>query len=155
MSKTLAALALTGLLGVSVALGFAQTAQAAEETPPTLVEVAQQIAEEVEVECQTPLHDAALAATADPNALTDLEAANANCAVIGAKYAYFIEAVEARADAVLAQVPADLIPFSDAAADAVTPEVRAAVEAGDTESAIRILFAAVAPQFDIEAEVGQ
>ncbi|MEZ3155947.1 hypothetical protein AB1K56_03380 [Microbacterium sp. BWR-S6Y] len=158
MSKTLATLATSGLIVAgAVAFGFAQAAQADDGTTSakSIVAQAEAIGEDVEAQCQLPLRDAAERATADPAALSDLEAANQRCLEIGQQYAYFVEIVTKHADAVAASVPEEAREAAEAAMAAVTPEVKAQVEADDVEGAVRTLFQAVAPQFEIESEVGQ
>lgn len=158
MSKTLTTLAVGGLaLAGITALGFVQTAQAAEEAPTaqSIVAQAEAIASDVEAQCQLPLRAAAEAATADPNALSDLEAANQRCLEIGQHYSYFVDVITQHADAVTASIPEEARAAAEAAMAAVTPDVQSQMDAGDTEGAIRTLFAAIAPQFDIEAEVGR
>lgn len=153
MLKTLATVAIGGTIAI---VGFAQAAQADDGSlSQSLVAQAEAIAAEVEEQCQIPLREAAERATADPAALSDLDAANQRCAEIGQRYNYFVDVVAAHADAVTASIPEEARDAAEAALTAATPEVRAQVEAGDTEGAVRSLFAAVAPQFDIEAEVGQ
>ena len=153
MLKTLATVAIGGTIAI---VGFAQAAQADDGSlSQSLVAQAEAIAAEVEEQCQIPLREAAERATADPAALSDLDAANQRCAEIGQRYNYFVDVVAAHADAVTASIPEEARDVAEAALTAATPEVRAQVEAGDTEGAVRSLFAAVAPQFDIEAEVGQ
>lgn len=157
MSKTLTALTAGAALVGLAAFGFAQSAQADENEPTSrsIVAQAEAIAADVEEQCQLPLRDAAERATADPNALSDLESANARCLEIGNQYAYFVDVVTAHADAVTASIPEEAREAAEAAMAAATPEVKAQVESGDTEGAIATLFRSVAPQFDIEAEVGQ
>lgn len=158
MSKTIATLALGGIIAVG-AYGFAhvQAAQADDGTldSKSLVAEAQRITEEVDAECSAPLIDAAERATADPNALAEYEAMDQKCREIGIQYAYFVDVVTAHADAVTASIPEEAREAAEAAMAAATPEVKAQVEAGDAEGAVRTLFASIAPQFDIEAEVGQ
>lgn len=157
MYKTLA-LATTGLIiAGGIAYGYAQTAQADDGTADSqsIVAEAQRIADDVEATCSVPLRAAAERATADPNALSDLEAANARCLEIGQQYAYFVDVVTAHADAVTATIPEEAREAAEAAMAAATPEVKAQVEAHDVEGAVRTLFASIAPQFDIEAEVGR
>ena len=155
MYKTLATLALGGIIAVG-AYGFAQTAQADDDgLSHSLVAEAQRITEEVDAECSVPLREAAERATADPYALSDLEAANQRCTEIGQRYSYFVDIVTQHADAVTASIPEEAREAAEAAMAAATPEVKAQVEAGDVEGAVRTLFGSIAPQFDIEAEVGQ
>ena len=156
MYKTLA-LATAGLIiAGATAAGVTQTARADSGIDSTsLVAQAQAITDDVEATCQKPLRDAALAATADPAAFTDLEAANARCAEIGQRYSYFVDVVQRNAEAVIVSIPEEARAAAEAAMAAVTPEVRAQMDAGDTEGAIHTLFGAVAPQFDLEGMVGQ
>lgn len=158
MSKTLTTLAVGGLIiAGGVVYGVTQAAQADDGAldSQSIVAQAEAIAEDVEAQCQLPLRDAAERATADPNALSDLEAANQRCLEIGQNYSYFVDIVEQHADAVTASIPEEAREAAEAAMAAATPEVKAQVEAGDAEGAVRTLFANIAPQFDIEAEVGQ
>ena len=157
MYKTIA-LATAGLIiAGSVAYGVSQTAQADDGAldSQSLVAEAQRITEEADAECSVPLREAAERATADPAALTDLEAANQRCLEIGQQYAYFVDIVEQHADAVTASIPEEARAAAEAAMAAATPEVKAQMDANDVEGAVRALFSAIAPQFDIEAEVGQ
>lgn len=158
MSKTLTTFATAGLIiAGSVAYGVSQTAQADDGAldSQSLVAEAQRLTEEVDAECSVPLREAAERATADPNALAEYEAMDVKCREIGQQYAYFVQVVEQHADAVTASIPEEAREAAEAAMAAATPEVKAQVEAGDAEGAVRRLFAAVAPQFDIESEVGQ
>lgn len=158
MSKTLNILTLTGLaLAGLTALGLAQSSQAAEEAPTaqSIVAQAEAIAADVETRCELPRRAAAEAATADPNALSDLEAANQRCLEIGQHYSYFVDVITKHADAVLASIPEEARAATEAAMAAVTPEVQAQMDAGDTEGAVRTLFASIAPSFDIETAVAR
>lgn len=158
MSKTVTTLTLTGLaLAGLTALGLAQSAQAAEEIPTaqSIVAQAEAIAADVETRCELPRREAAEAATADPYALADLDAANQTCREIGEQYGYFVEVITKHADAVTASIPEEARAAAEAAMAAVTPEVQAQMDAGDTEGAVRTLFASIAPSFDIEQEVAR
>lgn len=158
MSNTLTALAVGGLLiAGGVVYGFTQAAQADDGAldSKSIVAQAEAIAEEVDAQCSVPLREAAERATADPAALSDLEAANANCLRIGEQYGYFVDIVTQHADAVTASIPEEAREAAEAAMAAATPEVKAQVEANDAEGAVRTLFASIAPQFDIEAEVAR
>lgn len=156
MYKTLATLALGGIIAVG-AYGVTQAAQADDGSvdSKSLVAEAQRITEEVDAECSVPLREAAERATADPNALAEYEVMDQKCREIGQQYAYFVDIVTQHADAVTASIPEEARAAAEAAMAAATPEVKAQVEAGDAEGAVRTLFANIAPQFDIEAEVGQ
>ena len=156
MYKTLA-LATAGLIiAGGVAYGYTQTAQADDDgLSHSIVAEAQRITEEVDAECSVPLREAAERATADPSALAEYEAMDQKCREIGIQYAYFVDIVTAHADAVTASIPEEAREAAEAAMAAATPEVKAQVEAHDVEGAVRTLFASIAPQFDIEAEVGQ
>lgn len=154
MYKTIATLALGGIIAVG-AYGFAQVARADDGLSQSIVAQAEVIGEDIEVGCETPRREAALAASADPYALDSLAAAEQRCNEIGQQYAYFVDVVTAHADAVTASIPEEAREAAEAAMAAATPEVKAQVEAGDAEGAVRTLFASIAPQFDIEAEVGQ
>ncbi|GAA2570500.1 hypothetical protein [Microbacterium binotii] len=157
MYKTIA-LATTGfIIAGGVAYGVTQSAQADDGAlnSQSIVAQAEAIAEDVETECSVPLREAAERATADPAALSDLEAANANCLRIGQENAHFVEVIAQHADAVTASIPEEAREAAAAAMAAATPEVKAQVEAHDVEGAVRTLFASIAPQFDIEAEVGR
>lgn len=153
MFKTFATVAIGGTIAI---VGYAQAAQADDGSlSQSLVAQAEAITADVEEQCQIPLREAAERATADPAALSDLEAANQRCAEIGAEYSFFVDIVKTHADAVTASIPEAAREAAETALAAVTPDVKAQVEAGDTESAVRTLFAAVAPDFDIEGMVGQ
>jgi len=160
MSNTLTALAVGGLLiAGGVVYGFTQAAQADDGAldSQSIVAQAEAIAEDVDAECSAPLIDAAERASADPNALAEYEAIDQKCREIGIQYGYFVDIVEAHADAVTASIPEEAREAAEAAMAAATPEVKAQVEANDAEGAVRTLFASIAPQFDIEAmvEVGK
>ena len=156
MYKTIA-LATTGIIiAGTVAYGVAQSAHANDSSlSHSIVSEAQRLTEEVDAECSAPLRDAAERATADPNALAEYEAMDQKCRAIGVQYAYFVDIVEQHADAVTASIPEEAREAAEAAMAAATPEVKAQVEAGDAEGAVRTLFASIAPQFDIEGMVGQ
>lgn len=156
MYKTLATLALGGIIAVG-AYGVTQAAQADDGSvdSKSLVAEAQRITEEVDAECSVPLREAAERATADPNALVEYEAMDQKCREIGIQYAYFVDIVEQHADAVTASIPEEARAAAEAAMAAATPEVKAQMDANDVEGAVRSLFAAVAPQFDLEGTVGQ
>lgn len=156
MNKTITAAAIGGII-IAGGVAYTQTAQADDGNldSQSLVSQAQAIADDVEQTCSVPLREAAERATADPTALSDLDAANRRCTEIGARYSYFIDIITAHADAVTASVPEEARDAAEAAMAAATPEVKAQVESGDVEGAVRTLFTAVAPQFDIEGTVGQ
>ncbi|MBF9336103.1 hypothetical protein G3N30_07650 [Microbacterium lacticum] len=155
MYKTIATLALGGIIAVG-AYGFAQVPRADDgDLSQSIVAQAEVIAADVEEQCQLPLRDAAERATADPAALSDLEAANARCLEIGQQYAYFVDVVTAHADAVTASIPEEAREAAEAAMAAATPEVKAQVGAHHVEGAVRTLFASIAPGFDIEEAVAK
>lgn len=158
MSNTLTALAVGGLaLAGLAAFGVTQAAQADDGSldSQSIVAQAEAIAEDVETQCSVPLREAAEDASGDWVAFAEYEAMDQKCREIGIQYAYFVDIVAEHADAVTASIPEEAREAAEAAMAAATPEVKAQVEAGDTEGAVRSLFAAIAPQFDIEAEVGQ
>lgn len=157
MYKTIA-LATAGLIiAGSVAYGVAQTAQADDGAldSQSLVAEAQRIADDVEATCSVPLREAAERATADPNALVEYEAMDVKCRAIGIQYGYFVDIVAEHADAVTASIPEEARAAAEAAMAAATPEVKAQMDANDVEGAVRALFSAIAPQFDLEAEVSK